>query len=98
MGLFGSKMDAEDLLYSAVSLMEKNQPKGAISLLNKVLKQEPENTSALFNKGLALNKIKKYSDAITCFDRLLDINPKDSPAWNNRGIAMAEKRRHSDGL
>jgi len=90
MGLFGSKDNVEDLLYNAMSLMEKNQPKGAISLFNKVLKQESKNTSALFNKGLALNQIKKYSDAITCFDILLDINPKDAQAWNNRGIAMAE--------
>ena len=59
MGLFGSKEDTEDVLYNAMSLMEKNQPKGAISLFNKVLKQESKNTSALFNKGLALNQIKK---------------------------------------
>ena len=33
MGLFGSKMDAEDLLYSAaVSLMDKNRPNGATHL------------------------------------------------------------------
>jgi tetratricopeptide (TPR) repeat protein len=77
-------------MYNAMSLMEKNQPKGAISLFNKILKQDSKNTSALFNKGLALNQIKKYSDAITCFDILLEINPKDSQAFNNKGIAMAE--------
>ena len=58
MGLFGSKENADDLMYGAMSLMEKNQPKGAISLFNKVLKQDSKNTSALFNKGLALNQIK----------------------------------------
>jgi hypothetical protein len=30
MGLFGSKENVDDLLYNAMSLMEKNQPKGAI--------------------------------------------------------------------
>ena len=50
----------------------------------------PQNTSAIFNKGLALNQIKKYADAVTCFDALLQINPKDSQAFNNKGIAMAE--------
>ena len=77
MGLFGSKENIEDLMYNAMSLMEKTQPKGAISLFNKILKQDSENTEALFNKGLALNQIKKYSDAITCFDKVLEINPKD---------------------
>ena len=90
MGLFGSKEDPEDLMYHAMSLMEKNQPKAAISLFSKVIKQDPQNTSAIFNKGLALNQIKKYTDAVTCFDTLLQINPKDSQAFNNKGIAMAE--------
>ena len=59
MGLFGSKENTDDLMYSAMSLMEKNQPKGAISLFNKVLKQDSKNIPALFNKGLALNQNKK---------------------------------------
>ena len=44
----------------------------------------------LFNKGLALNQIKKYSDAVTCFDKILEMNPNDAKALNNKGIAMAE--------
>jgi len=92
MGLFGSKVNPEDLMYNAMSMMEKNQPKVAISLFNKILKQDSENVSALFNKGLALNQRKKYSDAVTCFDKLIEINPKDAQALNNKGIAMAEMR------
>ena len=90
MGLFGSKVNPEDLMYQAMSMMEKNLPKAAISLFNKILKQDSENVSALFNKGLALNQRKKYLDAVTCFDKLLEINPKDAQAFNNKGIAMAE--------
>ena len=40
MGLFGSKKNPEDMKYDAISMMEKNQPKAAISLFNKILKQE----------------------------------------------------------
>ncbi|EPA04810.1 hypothetical protein BG20_I2667, partial [Candidatus Nitrosarchaeum limnium BG20] len=57
MGLFGSTNNS-DLMYDAMSLMEKNQPKGAIALFNKILKQNPKNIEALYNKGLALNQIK----------------------------------------
>ena len=89
MGLFGSKENPEDLMYHAMSLMERNQPKGAISLFSKIIKQDPKNTSALYSKGLALNQIKKYSDAVTCFNLLLEINPQDSQAYNTKGIAMA---------
>jgi tetratricopeptide (TPR) repeat protein len=59
MGLFGSKDKPEDLMYHGMALMDKNQPKGAIALFNKVLKQDSKNVSALYNKGLALNQIKK---------------------------------------
>jgi len=31
MGLFGSKENLEDLKYNAMSMMERNQPKAAIS-------------------------------------------------------------------
>ena len=90
MGLFGSKEDPEDLMYNAMSFIERNQPKAAITLFNKIIKQDPKNIAALYNKGLALNRIKKYQDAVTCFNLLLEINPKDSQAYNNKGIAMAE--------
>ena len=68
MGLFGSKENSEDLMYHAMSLMERNQPKGAISLFNKIIKQDSKNTSALYNKGLALNQIKKYPSEAREFD------------------------------
>ena len=73
MGLFGSKKNPEDLKYDAMSMMEKNQPKAAISLFNKILKENDSDSDALLNKGLALNQIRKYSDAVTCFDKLLEI-------------------------
>ena len=76
MGLFGSKEKPEDLMYQGMSLIDRNQPKGAIALFNKVLKQDSKNVSALLNKGLALNQIKKYTDAVTCFEKLLRLIPK----------------------
>jgi len=74
MGLFGSKINPEDLVYHAMSMMEKNQPKAAISLFNKALKQDSENVSALFNKGLALNQRKKYSHFFLPFPCFLIIS------------------------
>ena len=43
MGLFGSKEKPEDLMYQGMALMDRNQPKGSISLFNKVLKQDSKN-------------------------------------------------------
>ena len=88
--LFGKKEDSEDLIYQAMSLLQKNQPKAAVGLFNKALKNDSKNISALHNKGLALNQMKKYSDAITCFEMILQIDSKDASAFNNKAIALAE--------
>ena len=58
MGLFGGSKNSEDLIYEAISLLEQRQPKPAISLLKKALKNDPNNVTALYNQGLALNQIK----------------------------------------
>ena len=73
---FAGKEKTEDILYQAMSFMEKKQPKDAIPLFKKIVKHDPKNTDALYNQGLALNQLKKYQDAITCFDRILEIDPK----------------------
>ncbi len=90
MRLFGKKTDVEDLIYEAVSCLEKGQPKIAIPILNNALSEDPKNTTALYNKGLALNQTRKYNDAITCFDEVLEINPNDTQSLNNKAIALAE--------
>jgi len=72
---FSGNQKTEDLLYQAMSYMEKRQPKSAISFFKKILKQDAKNIDALYNYGLALNQLKKYQDAITCFDKVLDIDP-----------------------
>ncbi len=57
---FAAKEKTEDLLYQAMSFMEKRQPKNAVPLFKKITKQDPKNTEALYNHGLALNQLKKY--------------------------------------
>ena len=73
---FTSKEKTEDLLYQAMSFMEKGQAKSAIPFFKKIIKQEPKNIDALYNQGLALNQLKKYQDAITCFDKVHNIDPE----------------------
>jgi len=71
---FSSKEKIEDLIYQAMSFMEKRQPKDAIPLFKKILKKDPQNVVALHNLGLALNQLKKYQDAITCFEKVTDMS------------------------
>ena len=80
---FAGKEKTEDLLDQAMSYLEKGQPKVAIPLFKKIVKQEPKNTTALYNQGLALNQLKKYQDAITCFDKVIEINPDDAVSYTH---------------
>ena len=82
--LFG-RDDPADLMRRASQAFEKN-PKEAASLLGRVLRADPGNREALYRRGLALNRIRKYSDAVTCFEALLESDPEDVRAHNNRGI------------
>ena len=50
---FSGKEKTEDLLDQAMSYLEKGRPKVAIPLFKKIVKQEPKNTAALYNQGLA---------------------------------------------
>ena len=85
---FAGKEKTEDLLDQAMSYLEKGQPKVAIPLFKKIVKQEPKNTTALYNQGLALNQLKKYQDAITCFDKVIEINPDDIGSINKMELSM----------
>ena len=67
----------------------KKSTKAAV-LFGQAIKQDPNNRQAHYNRGIALNQIRKYSDAITCFDEALRLDPENVPALNNKAIAMAE--------
>ncbi len=56
MGLFGSKKNPEDMKYDAMAMMEKNQPKAAISLFNKILKKEIDFIDIFFNAAVEVVK------------------------------------------
>lgn len=50
----------------------------AIDLLEKELKQEPNNPSVYFNLGLAYKANKQFPEAIWAFEKTLKYQPKDS--------------------
>ena len=88
--VFGKKTDPRELERQGMMMMRKNQPKAAAVLFGQAIKQDPNNRQAHYNRGIALNQIRKYSDAITCFDEALRLDPENVPALNNKAIAMAE--------
>ena len=58
--LFGKPKEPEDVIYQAMSMLEKNQPKAAIVLFNQALKADSKNIAQFHRKELT----KKVSELI----------------------------------
>ncbi|MDE1812947.1 MAG: tetratricopeptide repeat protein, partial [Thaumarchaeota archaeon] len=50
----------------------------AITCYDIVLKDNPEHTICLLNKGLALHHLERYDQAITCYDKILAHTPDNT--------------------
>jgi len=64
---FSGNQKTEDLLYQAMSYMEKRQPKAAIPLFKKTLKIKPDFIEAYISLGNAFKYLKKFEESIFNF-------------------------------
>lgn len=51
---------------------------------NKILAVNPDDTTALNNKGVKLFEFFRYNGAMQCFDKILKIDPNDNTAMHNK--------------
>ena len=70
----------------------------AIDYYNKVLALDPNNTGALYDKGLALDVLGLHRDAIPYYDKLLSVEPDNINALINKGSALADLGRYSEAI
>ena len=70
----------------------------AIKYLNRVLKMESSNNTAISMKGSALSVQGKHEEAVRYYDLALDINPHDTITLHNKGRDMAIMGYHGDAV
>jgi tetratricopeptide (TPR) repeat protein len=58
----------------------------------------PDDADALFNRGNALNKLKRYAEALASYDRALSVRPECVEVHYNRGLTLWELRRFDEAL
>lgn len=63
------------MLQQATGLAEDGNFGDALKMYDLVLKQEPENTRALIDKGATLQNMGRNKPAINSFNRALNISP-----------------------
>ncbi|MEO8301732.1 MAG: tetratricopeptide repeat protein [Rhizomicrobium sp.] len=70
----------------------------AITLLNKAIRQNPNDPTARGHYAHALMAAGRFDDALAAYDRLLAAQPDDFEALYNRGVILSQQQRFEDSL
>lgn len=78
--------------YDIINTHEKYQK--IIKHYSKHLSMNPNDITALNNKGVELTNINMYEEAIECFDKILQLDPANSIALYNKSLLLKKMRKH----
>lgn len=72
----------------------------ALKTADQLLASKPNDTRLRFQRGVALSKLNRQSEAINVFEKLIEAEPKSPGAYNNLAVLYAnqgeyEKARHA---
>jgi len=70
----------------------------ALSLLNDILRQSPENAVALALRGQAYGRMGKISNALADLSRSVQLDPSNVDAYFNYAIALAKADKEPEAL
>ncbi|MFL0253231.1 tetratricopeptide repeat protein [Clostridium neuense] len=76
------------LFNKADTLFNDKDYKGAINILNKILKLDASSSKAYLNKGLALSALERKNEAINCYDLAIKFKPDYAKAYYNKGTVL----------
>jgi len=62
------------LLRKAICFLELQRYDLALSDINRILESDPENSEAMYFKGLIYNKKKNFNEAIICYEQAIKFN------------------------
>lgn len=63
---------------------------GALRLYDDLIRANPANVFAWYNKALASYRQRDYSEAVRCLDKVLEMQPGLGAAWYNRGLCYLQ--------
>ena len=70
----------------------------ALVYFDKVLRINPRNADALYDKGVTLASLGRYDEAIACYDMVLRMQIYHTDALNNKGVACAALGRYEEAV
>ena len=90
--------DVGKLLNDADSFLDQQKYSEAITLYDKVLAIDTNNTDALINMGLALASLGKPEEAITYYDKVLAIQSSNTDALYNKAAALGDLEKNDEAI
>lgn len=91
----------EDLIDQGIRSYDLNDYQKAIDYLDQafsIVDESDHSTFVWYQKGLILNKLKRYEEAISCFDRSLKDRQNYADAWRHKAIALRLLGQHEQSL
>ena len=70
----------------------------ALELIEKAIALQPNHPEAHYNRGLALQRLKRPADALASFDRAIEVKPDFAAAYYNRGRVLNALKRQEEAL
>jgi tetratricopeptide (TPR) repeat protein len=88
----------ESLRVKAIALRQYGLLKEAISLYEKLIEIEPENSENYFFAGIAFDKNNQVIEAIKSYQKATSINEKYIKAWNNLGRSLRKNNQFGEAI
>ena len=76
----------KEIFSMAQSFFDDWDFQGAITLYDKILKNNPNHTDTLMSKASALRYIKRYPEAISCYNKIIKNQPKNIDALQSKAF------------
>jgi protein O-GlcNAc transferase len=70
----------------------------AVQLISKAISINPDVAQAYYNRGIALQALKRFQEALVSYNKAIALRPDYAEAYSNRGIVLQALGRLPDGL
>ena len=86
------------LLRKAQTLLDQHQDRAALTCLNTLIKEEPNNAHAYSERSRAHDRVGNYDDAIKDSNKAITLDPNLAVAYAYRANAFIRKGNYSEAL
>jgi tetratricopeptide (TPR) repeat protein len=96
--VFAEKDELKEAFRAAKEHTLNGEYKQAIVIYDEILKNQPDNISALKNKGLSLNNLDEHTSALKQYHKAFQIDPNDITLLTAMGVSFGSLGEYQEAL